>query len=116
LRLARGEGADILLYVKNLQSVAGEVIIFALLPSDINLFNQDDFDFMGICVEAASTVDGVKKCSKSLSKFAYYMSSSIFKGNGAKYFSLGGSNRTKKSMETLPFPCDYLTGFISNKL
>jgi hypothetical protein len=109
--LARGEGGDILLYVKTLPAETREVFITSYFFLTLIVW-QDDFEFLGLCVENVCTEDGLATCNESLFKFAQYMCTTIFKPQGAKYFSLQGTNGTKNTMETLPFPSEYLSGFI----
>jgi hypothetical protein len=77
------------------------------------LLLQTDFNYMGIVVDGKTIEDAVDKARNELYKFAYVMCGLIFKAESAKYFSIKGSTRSAKIMETLALPSDYTFGFCS---
>lgn len=67
---------------------------------------------MGIYVSSDSIDEGVKVANGSLASFAYAMCDVVFMPEGAKYFSIAGSQRSKTVLETLALPSKYLTGYL----
>lgn len=67
---------------------------------------------MGIYVSSDSIEAGVMVAKGSLSSFAYSMCDVVFMPEGAKYFSIAGSEKSKSCLETLALPSKYLTGYL----